>query len=126
MDIAETVRQFLLVAHFLGLAAVLGAFLFQLKRKTGFEFRVMLIGAIVQLVTGLLLVGVRQVSDLGVDNAKVAVKLLVTIVVLVAVLVAQSRQKRGLAAGTTDHGSLPWLHIAGVSAIANVFVAVLW
>ncbi|MGL4339586.1 MAG: hypothetical protein ACRCSP_04065 [Rhodoglobus sp.] len=126
MEPVDTLRLLLLVIHFLGLAAVVGSFLVQMRNKTGFDFRLMLGGSIVQLLSGLLLVGARQAQDLDVDNAKIAVKLLLAVVVLVAVLFARARQKRALSAGTTDRVSLPWLHIAGAGAIVNIFIAVLW
>ena len=127
MEPLTVVQLVLLVTHFFGLAAIIGPFFFQLRKKTGFDFRVMLIGAITQLVTGLALVGVLQASDdATVNNAKIAVKLVLALIVLVAVLIARGRQKKALAAGGTDRVSLPWLHITGAGAVVNVIVAVFW
>jgi len=126
VEFLSVARQLLLVAHLIGLAAVIGPFLLQLRLKSGFDFRVMLSGAIVQVVTGLLLVGVAQARHVDVDNAKIAVKLAIGVLVLAAVIVARVKQRQAVAAGSAERASLPWLHIAGAGAIANVLVAVLW
>ncbi|TQO19532.1 hypothetical protein FB472_1092 [Rhodoglobus vestalii] len=123
----EPIVLALVIFHFLGLALIIGSFALQLRRKQGFEFGTMLIGAITQLVTGLALVGLLQVSGEEVNNAKIAVKLIFAIVVLVAVLVARSRQAKALSTGTSEKkAALPFLHLAGLAALINVFVAVLW
>src|SRR4051794_2939144 len=89
----DFLRHLLLVLHILGLAVIIGPFLFQVSRKAGFETRLMLTGVIVQLVTGLALVGVRQADDLEVDNAKMAVKLVVALLALGAILMARRSQQ---------------------------------
>jgi hypothetical protein len=119
MEPLEIVRLVLLAAHILGLAAIVGAFFVQMRAKTGFATGVVLGGAITQLVTGLALVGVRQASDLGVNNVKIAVKLGIAVVVLVAAIVAHVQSRRG---GKVK----PAFHTAGGLAIVNVLVAVLW
>jgi hypothetical protein len=126
MPVIETIILVLLIIHFLGLSLILGSFFLQISRKKGFEFGTMLIGAITQLVTGLALVGLVQANDEEIDNAKIAVKTVVAIVVLVAVIIARARQRKALGAGTSERASLPWMHIAGAGALANVIVAVLW
>jgi hypothetical protein len=123
----EIVTHIFFVLHMLGLAAVIGSFFFQLRRKSGFEFRIMLIGAITQLVTGLALVGLIQAAgDEELNNAKIAVKLGIAVVVLIAVIIGGSRQKKAGTGGLSEKIALPWLHIAGAGAIANVLVAALW
>ena len=126
MDVLEVIRLILLVAHFIGLAGIIGSFLLQSKTKTGLDLRGMLIGVSVQLVSGALLIGVRQAADLDVDNIKMAFKLAIAIAVLVAVLIARSRQKKAVAAGTSEKSVLPWFHTAGALAIVNVIIAVVW
>lgn len=119
MEPLEIIRLVLLTAHILGLAAIVGAFFVQMRAKEGFATGVMLTGAIAQVVTGLALVGVREVSDLEVNNVKIAVKLGLAIVVLGAAIVAHVQRRRG---GKVK----PAFHTAGGLAIANVLVAVLW
>jgi hypothetical protein len=119
MESLDLVRHVILAAHFLGLAAIVGAFFVQMRAKDGFATGVVLAGAITQIVTGLALVGVRQASDLEVDNVKIAVKLGIAVVVLVAAIVAHVQKRRG---GKVK----PAFHTAGGLAIVNVLVAVLW
>lgn len=117
----------LLVLHFLGLAAVIGAFLVQVRRKGGFQTGWMVIGLIVQLVTGLAMMGITDAtSDGGADHAKLGVKLVVAAVALVLAFVARARQKRADAGQAEQKAALPFFHSAGALAIVNVLVAVLW
>jgi hypothetical protein len=121
----ETLRLLLVVLHILGLAVIIGPFLFQVSRKADFETGLMRIGAITQLVTGLALVGVREAADLPVDNAKIGVKLVVAVLAFVAVWMAGKKQA-AVATGGPAKAPLPWFHTAGALAIVNVLVAVLW
>jgi len=126
MTTIEIIRSVLLVIHILGLALIFGSFALQMRRKQGFEFGTMLIGAITQLVTGLALVGVLQAGDGDVNNTKIGVKTVFAIVVLIAVLAARARQKKALATGGNEKAALPFLHLAGMGALINVVIAVLW
>jgi len=122
----ELVRLLLVVVHILGLSMIIGPFLFQVSRKAGFDTRLMQVGAIVQLVSGLALVGVREAGDLGVNHAKIGVKLVVGVLAVVTVLLA-ARKQRAAAAGQADPKSpLPFVHATGALAVLNVLVAVLW
>lgn len=117
----------LLVLHFLGLAAVIGAFLVQVRRKGGFQTGWMVVGLIVQLVTGLAMMGIIDAtSGGGADHAKLGVKLVVAAVALVLAFVARARQKRADAGQAKQKAALPFFHSAGALAIVNVLVAVLW
>lgn len=115
----DIIRLILLAAHILGLAAIVGAFFVQMRKDSGFATGVVLGGAITQVVTGLALVGVRQASDLGVDNVKIAVKLVIALLVLVAAILAHVAARRG-------RRVKPYFHTAGGLAVVNVLVAVLW
>ncbi len=81
----------------------------------------MLHGALTQLVTGIALVGMRESgvaeSDVPLDNAKIAVKLAVALVVTVLLWV---NRRRG------DDVPAGVVHAVGGLALLNVFVAVLW
>ena len=112
----ETVRLVLLILHILGFAALLGGLLAQAgpgeKRVTG----AMRDGIGTAFVTGLALVGVLEAGDDPVDHAKIAVKLLVALVLLVLVManLRKERIPQGLWAGLL------------LLAVLNVCVAVLW
>ncbi len=118
----ETVRLLLVVLHILGLALIIGPFLFQVSRKLELDTKLMWVGALTQLVTGLALVGVREANDLPVDNIKIGVKLVVALGVVVAVWMVGRKQK----ADPASKAALPFFHTAGALAIVNVLIAVLW
>ena len=67
-----------LILHFVGLAALLGGVLVQVKDTIAGKGRIiaaMIHGALTQLVTGILLVGLLEMSGGDVNNTKIAVKL---------------------------------------------------
>ncbi|MGG7307793.1 hypothetical protein ACQXVK_11430 [Curtobacterium sp. AB451] len=117
----------LLILHFLGLAAVIGAFLVQVRRKGGFQTAWPITGLIVQLVTGLGMMGIIDATqDGGANHAKLGVKLVIAAVALVLAFVARARQKRADAGAAKAKAALPFFHSAGALAIVNVLIAVLW
>lgn len=110
----------LVILHFIGLASLLGGFLVQIKAIAAGKGQVvaaMFHGALTQLVTGILLVGVLEMTDpADVNNAKIALKLVVLIVI--TVLVIRFRKK------PVAPSWVLWA-IGGLT-VANVAVAVLW
>ena len=113
MDVAEKV---LLVVHLLGFGALFGGAFVQLRDDVKVVNTAMLYGAMTQVVTGILLVGVIEGQDESVNNAKVAVKLAVALVV--AVLCWVNRAKERLPGGLFN-GIL-------LLTIANVIIATTW
>lgn len=113
MDLA---RQLLLVVHILGFAALFGGLIVQAgpgeKRVNG----AMRDGVGTAFLAGLALVGVLEAGDEAVDHAKIAVKGVVGLVLLVLVManVRKDRIPPGL-----------WVGLLLLS-VANVCVAVLW
>jgi hypothetical protein len=112
----------LVVLHFIGLASVVGGFLVQMKSPDKGVNPAMLHGALTQLVTGLLLVGIVEMGlylpyeGYTIDNAKIGVKLLITVIVTVLAFVG--RRRTGPQVGL-------WGAIGGLS-IANIVIAVFW
>lgn len=100
MELAEILRNSFLVLHFVGIAALLGGFLTQMKamgQKAAQIVPAMVHGAWTMLITGLALVGIAEWriamgAEFEVDNIKVGVKLLVLLAVLVMVLVFRKKQ----------------------------------
>lgn len=114
----ETLRLILLVLHILGFAALIGG-LFAQAGAGSDGYRVngaMRDGIGTAFLTGLALVGVLEAGDDDVNHAKVGVKLVIGLVLLVLVMANTRKERipRGLWAGLL------------VLAIANVCVAVLW
>jgi hypothetical protein len=114
----ELVYDLVVVLHFLGLASLIGGWLVQLRaRGERIINPAMLHGALTQMATGLVIVGLGEgVLDREYDYAKITTKLVVTAIVLLLVWV--NRRKEGIPDGL--------YFIIGGLAVANVVVAVLW
>ncbi|MCM2577619.1 hypothetical protein [Streptomyces meridianus] len=105
--------------HVIGIAALLGGFLAQLKAMGAGTARFtpgMLHGALTMLVTGMVLVGLNQAADDPVNNIKIGVKLALLIVILGLVYVKRDEETVDKAAFVT----------VGALTTANIFNAVLW
>lgn len=121
---AELVRNSLVVLHFIGLASLLGGFLTQMKAMGQGAAKIvpaMVHGAWTMLVTGVLLVGVREwmaamewAGDL--DNMKIGIKSLVVTGILI--LVMRFRKQESVSAKV--FGTI------GLLTIVNVVLAVFW
>ncbi|MEY4102366.1 MAG: hypothetical protein RIR88_500 [Actinomycetota bacterium] len=94
MEILATV---LVILHLIGMAFLLGAFLVQIKdiaAGKGVVLRGMLDGALLQLITGLLLVGIYSaglIADEKVNNAGIGAKFLIAVAVYVLAFVFRKR-----------------------------------
>lgn len=107
----------LVILHFVGLASLLGGFLVQLRTSPRVVNAAMFHGALTQLVTGVLLVGLSySVYDQGPDNAKITVKLVILLVVLGLVLANRKKDE----VSTAVWGAI------GALTLANTAIAVLW
>lgn len=113
------VYELIVAIHLLGMAAIVGAF-FVVLRSPRFV-PAFLYGAITQLVSGVVLVGLREsevVADEGPLNmAKIGVKLLIALAV--AVLAWRERANR-------EAATMGAIHAIGGLALVNVLVATLW
>lgn len=94
----ETLATILVILHLIGMAFLLGAFLVQIKdiaKGQGRVLRGMLDGALLQLITGLALVGIYSsgaIADEEVNNAGIGIKLVVAVIVYVLALVFRKRE----------------------------------
>ncbi|HET8780389.1 MAG TPA: hypothetical protein VFM66_09970 [Agromyces sp.] len=122
----EIIRLILLITHFVGLAAIIGAWILQMPWRSGFDFSPVLAGSIVQLVTGIGLIAVIELGGGDFDTAKGITKLAIALLVLALAIVGIVRGRRFKRAGTSDAALRPILWAAGIAAIANVVVAVVW
>lgn len=112
----ELATDILVILHMLGLAGVIGGFAAVMKNPA--VVPAMVHGAVTQLVTGVLLVGLHEMGDGSVNHAKVGVKLVIALAVMVAVFVgarADNAKKSAVMAKS-----------AALLAVVNVAVAVLW
>ena len=119
----DIVYDIILILHFIGLASVVGGFLVQMKSTDRGVNPAMVHGALTQLVTGLLLVGL---PEMGVatpytgweawDHTKIAIKLILTVIITILAFVGgrKPRPRTGI-----------WGAIGGLS-IATIVIAVVW
>lgn len=117
----ETLYDLIVVTHLLGMAALVGGYLVAATRGGAAVVPngVMLWGARLQVVTGLVLAGlVEQVRDEP-NYTKIGIKLVVALVVVALTEVSNARGRRGTAVAGL-------VHAAGVLAVVNVLVAALW
>ncbi len=113
----DVVEHLFLLAHLLGMAAIVGSAVFVAR---GRSTAALVWGARTQLVTGLILVGILEMGDEQVDHAKIGVKLVVALAVAACAEVAAARARTG-------QGERPRLvAAAGWLALLNAAVAVLW
>jgi len=109
----------LTLLHLVGFAALFGGFFVQLRSPQPVVNTAMLHGALTQLVTGVLLVGLAsgvKDDDFTVDNTKMAVKLVIVLVVTALVLI--NRKRQAISRGT--------LMAIGGATLLNAVVAVFW
>jgi hypothetical protein len=118
----EFVFHLIVVLHFVGLALLLGAFLVQVKSPEKTVTRWMWDGALTQLLTGLIMVGMISSGLLGdeekaeLSHTKIGVKL--AIVVVIAILAFVGKKRPAPQVGL-------WATI-GLLTLANVIIAVFW
>ena len=123
----ETVANIFLVLHFVGLAALFGGFLTQMSAKLKGVTNGMLHGALLSLVAGIVMVGVRYPlhdQDANAfplyDNGKISVKLLILLVILILGYTSKKRAK------TSNSGDTAAWATIGLLTFTNIVIAVFW
>ena len=112
----QLANQLLVLFHLIGLAALLGGFLVQIRSKEPEVNASMLNGSFTLLITGVGLVVLDEVGSDPVSYVKIAIKLLITVVIVV--LVAKNRKFASIPRGL-------WVLI-GALTIANAAIGVMW
>lgn len=113
MDILHSLLLFL---HLVGTAALVGGWLATFKKPTVLQWQH--IGAWVQLVTGLLLVGLLEMQDGDLNHMKIGIKLIILIAVLVAAIIGRRKVKKN------EPVSKGLAHAVGGLALINIALAV--
>jgi len=114
----QFVYNLIVILHFIGLASLLGGFLVQMSAADKGVNPAMLHGALTQLVTGLLMVGLIESGavDEEANMTKISVKLAIVVVITVLAFIGRRKQPPQVAL---------W-GIIGALTLANVVIAVLW
>ncbi|MFM8895608.1 MAG: hypothetical protein ACKOE2_09595 [Actinomycetales bacterium] len=114
----QIVYDLLVILHFIGLASLLGGFLVQMSSAEKGVNPAMLHGALTQLVTGLLMVGLIESGavDEEANMTKISVKLAIAVIITVLAFVGRRKQPPQVAL---------WA-IIGALTLVNVAIAVLW
>jgi len=112
-------QNVLLILHFVGLASLLGGFLVQLRTTPRVINNAMFHGALLQLITGILLVGVisMQKNEAGaevINNSIVGIKLVVLLIITALIVINRKKEQISDAI---------WLAI-GLLTLLNIVIAV--
>lgn len=115
----EILKNVILALHIIGVAALLGGALYQIKAVRVGKARVlpaMMHGAWTMLVTGVALVGLQYPLGHEVNNTKIAVKLAVLVAILVIALIFRKRE-----------AAPAWVvPVIGGLTVVNVVLATVW
>ena len=112
----ETLELVLVFIHLLGMAAIVGGYRAGITAATKRLNPGMVYGALLQIVSGVGLLGIAEMGTDPVNHAKYGVKLLVVIVIM---FLAWPRRRAASVPSSTYHA-------IGLLAIANVAIAVFW
>ena len=118
----EFLFHLIVVLHFVGLALLLGAFLVQVRDPEKTVTRWMWDGALTQLLTGVIMVGMISSGLLGdeekadLNEGKIGVKLAIVLVIAVLAFVGKKRPAPQVGLWAT----------IGLLTLANVVIAVFW
>lgn len=104
--------------HFLGAAALVGGWLATFRRPTVLQWQH--IGAWVQLISGVLLVGLAEMGDGDVNHMKIGIKALVLIAVLVTAIIGRRK------VGKNETVPTGIAHSVGGLSLINIGLAVFW
>ena len=116
----DFVTSLFVALHLLGMALVIGGWVVA-RNSSSFPAAIVW-GARAQLVTGLILVGLAEANKApgqSLNHAKLGVKLVIAIVVVVMAEIGASKARR-----REEHGTQ--LDVAGGGAVVNTLVATLW
>ena len=114
----DFLQSFLVFLHILGAAIIVGIWFARIKNPTVMpgQFH----AALLQLVTGLLLVGLAEMDDYDINYAKIAVKLVVALVIAVLAFIGQRKYKKN------EPISKLLANGVGILAVVNIAVATMW
>jgi hypothetical protein len=136
----DFLHSLLLATHLIGASLLVGTFFLQMRAKAAHNFTIMLVGASLQLLSGVGLYGLAMTGDGEPNHMKLGVKGLIALIAFIAALIGFLRQKAirkersTLTAGgaqivadvAIERKLLPFFHAAGGLALVNLLIAVFW
>ncbi|MFJ2621414.1 hypothetical protein [Glutamicibacter sp. NPDC087344] len=108
----------LVFLHVLGAAAIFGGWLANFKTPTVNIWQ--WYGALLQLVTGLALVGLVEAQGGDLNHIKIGVKVVIALGIAVAAFIGRKKVKAG------EEVSTGIAHAVGGLALINIAIAVIW
>lgn len=131
----EILHEILLTLHLIGMAIIIGGYFTVIRSPRVVPG--MLHAAYLQLITGLLLMGLAEMGDGDVNHMKIGIKLVIAILVTVFAFIGNKKQKAfnaevaessngtaGAVATAVKNPSATMAHLALAGALINVLVAV--
>lgn len=112
----DFVHSLVLFLHFVGTAALLGGWLATFRNPTVLQWQH--IGAWIQLVTGLVLVGLIEMQGGELNHMKIGIKAIILIAVLVAAIIGRRKVKKN------EPVSKGLAHAVGGLSLINIALAV--
>ena len=91
-SVLPLITESFVLIHLTGMAILVGAFILHMRSKDNFPFRIMVWGALIQLATGTILVGLAYAGDDAPDNLKITIKFLLATGALIAAVLGAKRQ----------------------------------
>ena len=114
----EILYNLLVFLHIVGAAMIVGIWIGNMKKPTVHPRQ--FDGAALQVITGVIMMGLIPAMDLDANYVKLGIKLVIALVVLVLAFIGRRKYKAGqpISAGLA--------HSVGGLALLNVAIATLW
>ena len=114
----DFLQSFLVFLHILGAAIIVGIWFARIKNPTVMpgQFH----ASLLQLVTGILLVGLAEMDDYDINYAKIGVKLTLAVVIAVMAFIGQRKYKKD------EPVSKALANGVGILTVLNIAVATMW
>ena len=122
----EILRLILLATHFIGLALLVGTFLANLRRNENWNMVAMVVGAALQLISGIGLYGMLMALGVDANHMKLGIKGIVALLALVGAVLGLVTQRKLATSGADQRPAKKFFHMAGGFATINVLLAVFW
>lgn len=114
----KIVFDILVFLHIVGAAMIVGIWIGQMKKPTVHPRQ--FDGAVLQLITGIAMMGLIPALDMQANYAKLGIKLVIALIVAALAFIGSRKYKKG------EPVSKGLAHSVGGLALLNVAIATLW